>query len=82
MLFCTLSPSARQRSITCREVTPSSGASSLILGPFLVDMGFVGTAGPEARGLGPEQLGGVVPGCAPSGGGLQWDWFSLLALPV
>jgi len=35
MLFCTGSPSARQRSITAREVTPSSRARSFTLIPFL-----------------------------------------------
>ena len=35
ILFWTWSPSARQRSISCREVSPSSRAISFTLMPFL-----------------------------------------------
>ena len=35
MLFWAGNPSARQRSIICREVSPSSRASSFTLMPFL-----------------------------------------------
>lgn len=35
-LFCTGIPSARQRSMSCREVMPTSLATSLTFGPFLL----------------------------------------------
>ncbi len=40
MLFWTWIPSARQRSISCREVIASSWASSFTLMPFLATDGF------------------------------------------
>jgi len=40
MLFWTWIPSARQRSMSCREVNPSSRARSFTLMPFLATDGF------------------------------------------